>query len=42
MFFAQALCPPHLCKLVEDTVEAFDSAWLRPLKHKEVFDSAKD
>src|SRR5437764_10271011 len=41
-FVAYALCPPHLRKLVEDTVEAFDSAWLLPPQQGELFESAKD
>ena len=41
-FVAHALCPPHLCKLVEDTVEAFDSAQLLPPQQGELFESAKD
>jgi hypothetical protein len=42
VFVAHALCPPHLRKLVEDAVEAFDSAWLLPPQQGELFDSSKD
>ena len=41
VFVARALCPPHLRKLVEDVVEAFDSAWLLPPQQGELFESAE-
>jgi hypothetical protein len=39
---AHALCAPHLRKLVEDAVEAFDRAQLLPPQRGELFESAKD
>ena len=41
VFVAHPLCPPHLRKVGEDAVEAFDSAWLLPPQAGEVFESAK-
>jgi len=41
-FVAHALYPLHLRKLVEDTMEAFDSAWLLSSQQGELFESAKD
>src|SRR5881275_1914958 len=41
VFVPHPLCPPHLRKVVEDAVEAFDSAWLLPPQAGEVFESAK-
>src|SRR5947207_4617816 len=40
-FVAHALCPPHLRTMVEDAVEAFDSAWLLPPQQGELFDNPK-
>ena len=40
-FAAHPLCPPHLRKVVEDAVDAFDNAWLLPPQAGEVFDTAK-
>ena len=41
VFVAHALCPPHLRTMVEDAVEAFDSAWLLPPRQGELFDNPK-
>ena len=41
VFAAYALCPPHLRTIVEDAVEAFDSAWLLPPYQGELFDNPK-
>jgi hypothetical protein len=40
-FVAHPLCPPHLRKVGEDAVDAFDSAWLLPPQPGEGFDTAK-
>src|SRR5437763_1547660 len=40
-FVAHALCPPHLCTMVEDAIEAFDSTWLLPPQQGELFDNPK-
>src|SRR5205823_3625893 len=40
-FVAHALCPPHLRTMVEDAVEAFNSAWLLPPQQGELFDNPK-
>jgi hypothetical protein len=42
VFAAHPLCPPHLRTIVEDAVEAFDSAWLLPPQQGEVFETAKE
>jgi hypothetical protein len=34
--------PPHLRTIVEDAVEAFDSAWLLPPQQGELFETAKE
>ena len=36
------LCPPYLRTIVEDAVEAFDSAWLLPPQQGELFETAKE
>jgi hypothetical protein len=41
VFVAHALCPPHLRTVVENAVEAFDSAWLLPPQQGELFDNPK-
>src|ERR1700733_9857902 len=41
-FVAHPLCPPHLRTLVEDAVEACESAWLLPPQHGEIFETAKE
>jgi hypothetical protein len=41
-FIAHPLCPPHLRTLVEDAVEACESAWLLPPQHGEIFETAKE
>ena len=41
VFVAHALCSPHLRKMVEDAVEAFDNAWLLPPRQDELFDNPK-
>jgi hypothetical protein len=40
-FVAHPLCPLHLRRLVIDTVQSFDEAWLLPLQNGELFDSGK-
>ena len=40
-FVAHQLCPPHLRRLVEDTVNSFDDKWLLPPIEGESFDTAK-
>ena len=40
-FVAHQLCPPHLRRLVEDTVNSFDDKWLLPPVEGEAFDTAK-
>ena len=40
-FVAHQLCPPHLRRLVEDTVKSFDDKWLLPPVEGETFDTAK-
>ena len=40
-FVAHQLCPPHLRRLVEDTVNSFDDKWLLPPVEGESFDTAK-
>jgi hypothetical protein len=42
VFVAHPLCPPHLRTIVEDAVEAFDSAWLLPPQQGETFETAKE
>jgi hypothetical protein len=42
VFTAHPLCPPHLRQLVENTVEAFDNAWLLPPQDGEVFATTKE
>jgi hypothetical protein len=42
VFVAHPLCPPHLRTIVEDAVEAFDSAWLLPPQQGELFETAKE
>jgi hypothetical protein len=42
VFTAHPLCPPHLRQLVENTVEAFDNAWLLPTQDGEVFAATKE
>jgi hypothetical protein len=41
-FVAYSLCSPHLRKVVEDAVEAFDDVWLLLPQQGELFDSAKE
>jgi hypothetical protein len=36
------LCPPHLRTIVEDAVEAFNSAWLLPPQQGEIFETANE
>ena len=40
-FVAHQLCPPHLRRLVEDTVNSFDDKWLLPSIEGESFDTTK-
>ena len=40
-FVAHQLCPPHLRRLVEDTVKSFDDKWLLPFVEGETFDTEK-
>jgi hypothetical protein len=40
-FVAHQLCPPHLRRLVEDTVKSFDDKWLLPPVEGETFDTEK-
>ena len=42
VFVAHPLCPPHLRSIVEDAIEAFDSAWLVPPQQGELFETAKE
>jgi hypothetical protein len=42
VFIAHQLCPPHLRRIVEDTVESFNNDWLVPPEEGEVFESGKE
>ena len=42
VFVAHPPYPPHLRTLVEDAVEAYESAWLLPPQHGEIFQTAKE
>src|SRR2546421_6336438 len=42
VFVAHPLCPPHLRTIVEDAIEAVDSAWLLPPQQGEIFETAKE
>jgi hypothetical protein len=42
VFVTHELCPPHLCNVVEDVVESFNSDWLLLPKEGEVFGSGKE
>ena len=42
VFITHHLCPPHLRRIIEDSVESFNNAWLLPPKEGEVFNSGKE
>jgi hypothetical protein len=42
VFVAYSLCPPHLRRIIEDAVEAFDGKWLLAPVHGELFATANE
>jgi hypothetical protein len=42
VFIAYHLCPPHLRRIIKDSVKSFNNAWLLPPEEGEVFNSEKE